>query len=594
MNTPQTLKPIVKASPNAFTLLEMAIVLAIIGVVAGGALTLLTASTTTRMVNETVARMETIDKALRDYAVSFGRLPCPASLTLTPSDSNFGIEAASNTNTCIGGTPAANFAASSGTVEGAVPVRTLKLPDSYIYDAWERRFRYGVDPSKTATSSFPVSSGNCTSTKAITVNDSTGAARTSNAVYALVSAGPNGHGAYTKNGVMVNAGSTNSSEQTNCHCTSSAVSTSYTATYVQKLPTLNASSATDIFDDIVSFKEGWQLQIPTQDLSSTPCAQTKYIYVVDYNNHRVQKFDMSGNYVSAIGAGYNGVTGSIGSSGSANGQFNSPRNVALDSAGNVYVTDPGNYRVQVFDSSGNFLRKWGSSGSGNGQFSWGYVGSPYAPLGIAIDSSNNVYLSDGGNARVQKFDSSGTYLSQLGCASGACSISTANGQFNQYVGHLAVDSSDNLYATDGDSTHRVQKFNSSGAYLGTVGCFSSCTNYLYGIQGVAVDQSNNVWVASADTFSAKLFNGTSFALMQNAGATDWSGTGVNGRFPFAIGPVAVDNTTGNVYVSDYSNNRIQIFNSGGTYTSQLGCASGACSASSANGQFNTPFGIAIR
>jgi DNA-binding beta-propeller fold protein YncE len=61
----------------------------------------------------------------------------------------------------------------------------------------------------------------------------------------------------------------------------------------------------------------------------------------------------------------------------------------------VYVADSGNNRIQKFDSDGNFMTKWGSSGSGDGEFS--------GPDGIAVDTSGNVYVSDFRNDRVQVF-----------------------------------------------------------------------------------------------------------------------------------------------------------------------------------------------
>ena len=81
--------------------------------------------------------------------------------------------------------------------------------------------------------------------------------------------------------------------------------------------------------------------------------------------------------------------------GSGDGQFNYPYGVAVDSSGNVYVADTDNHRIQKFDSSGGFITKWGSYGSGDGQFDY--------PSGVAVDSSGNVYVADGWNYHVQKF-----------------------------------------------------------------------------------------------------------------------------------------------------------------------------------------------
>jgi hypothetical protein len=106
------------------------------------------------------------------------------------------------------------------------------------------------------------------------------------------------------------------------------------------------------------------------------------VYVADHQNHRIQKFDSDGTFLQQWGM-----------NGSGDGQFNFPQGVALDSAGNIYVTDSNNQRIQKFNSSGVFLLKWGTNGSGNGQFSF--------PSGIAVDSAGNVYVSDTNNSRIQ-------------------------------------------------------------------------------------------------------------------------------------------------------------------------------------------------
>ena len=84
-----------------------------------------------------------------------------------------------------------------------------------------------------------------------------------------------------------------------------------------------------------------------------------------------------------------------GSLGTGNGEFNSPYDVAVDSEGNVYVADTYNDRIQKFTSEGDFLGTWGSSGTDNGQFS--------TPKGVDVDSEGNIYIADTSNHRIQKF-----------------------------------------------------------------------------------------------------------------------------------------------------------------------------------------------
>ena len=93
-----------------------------------------------------------------------------------------------------------------------------------------------------------------------------------------------------------------------------------------------------------------------------------------------------------------------GSSGSGNGQFNSPHGVSVDSEGSVYVTDRGNNRVQKFTNTGGFLTKFGSACTTqpcpkDGQFN----GPDGIGVGPGSGSSGKVYVTDVGNNRVQVF-----------------------------------------------------------------------------------------------------------------------------------------------------------------------------------------------
>src|SRR5947209_19303099 len=133
-------------------------------------------------------------------------------------------------------------------------------------------------------------------------------------------------------------------------------------------------------------------------------------------------------------------------------------------------------------ASCNFLLKWGGSGSSPGQF--------LTPRGIATDSAGNVYVADQ-NDRVQKFDSGGTLLLTFATGgSSTGSVVNASG--------VAVDPSGNVYVTDSFSDRSdgmVQKFNSSGAFVtawGTQGTGNG--QFISGAAGVAADASGNVYV----------------------------------------------------------------------------------------------------
>jgi tripartite motif-containing protein 71 len=128
--------------------------------------------------------------------------------------------------------------------------------------------------------------------------------------------------------------------------------------------------------------------------------------------------------------------------GTGDGQFINPVGLATDSSDNIYVADRGNNRIQKFDSDGNFITKWGTPGTDDGQFN--------SPASLAIDSSGNVLVADEGNNRIQKFDSDGNFITQWGTPG------IGDGQFEEPTG-IAVDSLDNVYVVDRGNS-RIQVF----------------------------------------------------------------------------------------------------------------------------------------
>jgi DNA-binding beta-propeller fold protein YncE len=159
------------------------------------------------------------------------------------------------------------------------------------------------------------------------------------------------------------------------------------------------------------------------------------VYVVDYNNARVQKFTYDGNYLTQWGG-----------SGSGNGQFNFPYGIAVHSNSGgttVYVADTNGNRIEAFDEEGVYLFQWGgpAPGTGNGQFT--------GNNSLAADEQGNVYAADGG-FHVQKFTPTGTFLAKWG------TFGSSNKQFNSPAG-VAVDPYGFVYVAD-SFLNRIQVF----------------------------------------------------------------------------------------------------------------------------------------
>ena len=132
----------------------------------------------------------------------------------------------------------------------------------------------------------------------------------------------------------------------------------------------------------------------------------------------------------------------FGSVGSGDGQLHGPMDVAVDHAGNVFVADTGNHRIEKFGPAGNFLTKWGSAGSGGGQF--GTI------RGLTIDSEGHLFVSDDENQRIQEFDGDGNLIAKWGArGDGPGELSRPEG--------LTVDSAGGLWVAD-NQNHRIVRF----------------------------------------------------------------------------------------------------------------------------------------
>lgn len=165
------------------------------------------------------------------------------------------------------------------------------------------------------------------------------------------------------------------------------------------------------------------------------------------------------------------LVAAYGSEGRGNTQFNVPGGVAVDASGNVYVADGNNNVVKKFDTNGAFQLSFGTGtqGSGDGQL--------VLPADVAVDSLGYVYVADIGNSRIQKFAPNGSFDMKWG------SGGTGDGQFGQInfgsftagtgPTGLAIDTADNsVYAVDGGN-NRVQKFSSTGAFQAKTGVSGS-------------------------------------------------------------------------------------------------------------------------
>jgi DNA-binding beta-propeller fold protein YncE len=190
-------------------------------------------------------------------------------------------------------------------------------------------------------------------------------------------------------------------------------------------------------------------------------------YVADSHNFRIQQFDQNRQFVRAWG-----------SFGSGPGQFREPESVLVDAEGNVYVIDGKRDDVQKFDAEGNFLLQFGGHGSADGQLNnaaWG-----------VLDADSNLWITDDGNDRLQQFAPDGTFLRTIG------SKGAGQGEFDEPQG-IAIDATGRLYVTD-SANARVQVFDRDGKFLfAFAGDDVGGTAFVWPV-AIAVDKAGEVYV----------------------------------------------------------------------------------------------------
>jgi len=325
------------------------------------------------------------------------------------------------------------------------------------------------------------------------------------------------------------------------------------------------------------------------------------VYVADLDNFIIRKVTSAG--VVTTLAGSPGVMGSVDGTGSA-AQFTFLEFVAVDSAGNVYVSDYAKNTIRKVTSAGvvtTLAGKAGTSGTNDGT---GSAARFKSPLGVAVDGAGNVYVADAGNRTIRKVTSDGVVTTLAGWpgSSGTNDGVGSGARFN-YPQGVAVDSMGNVYVAD-FFNHTIRKVTSEGVVTtlaglggvsGTANGTGSMARFKYPF-AVALDSGGNVIVADAENHTIrKVTSGgvvTTLAGLAGAQGTN-NGTGSAARFKQPSG-VAVDGA-GNVFVGDYGNHTVRKVTSDGVVTTLAGSGGnpGSADGTGSAARFNLPNMVAV-
>jgi sugar lactone lactonase YvrE len=283
------------------------------------------------------------------------------------------------------------------------------------------------------------------------------------------------------------------------------------------------------------------------------------VFVADYSNHRIRQVTPAGVVSTLTGNGTPSFAEGVGVAAS----FKNPNGVAIDASKNLIIADMSNNRIR-FVTPGGVVTTLAGNGSAT------FVDGPSTsacfknPRGVAVDSSGNVFVADFGNHRIRRIARSGVVstLAGSGLAAFADGIGTG-AAFNNLFG-VALDKSDNMFVTD-QSNHRVRKVTPDGLVSTLAGSGSAAFADGTGAgasfrlpAGVAMDSSGNVVVADHMNHRIRKItpHGVVVTLAGNGSGMFSDGNGVNSSFYFPTG-VAIDSGD-NIIIADTTNHRIRV------------------------------------
>ena len=249
------------------------------------------------------------------------------------------------------------------------------------------------------------------------------------------------------------------------------------------------------------------------------------LVVSEYSHNCISVYSREGKHIK-----------SFGSFGSNKGQFHFPCGVAITSDNHILIAEERNHRIQMFTMEGRFVKSVGQMGKSQLQFNH--------PSGIAVHPSGKVLVADTLNHRIQVLNPDLSYSHIFG------SQGSAPGEF-KYPNDLAINNSGVVYVTDNDN-HRVQLFSVDGHFISTFGSEGSQHGQL-DPQSICIDFTNTVYITNEKQHHVSVYSSSGQFI--KCFGTQGKGEGEL-NYPKGL---AVDNTTGALYVCDFLNDRVVVY-----------------------------------
>ncbi len=291
------------------------------------------------------------------------------------------------------------------------------------------------------------------------------------------------------------------------------------------------------------------------------------IYIVDQQNYRIRKINTSGVISTVAGTGSAGYSGDGGPATAA--QINRVMSVLLDHSGNFYFADI-SLHIRKINSSGII-----TTIAGNGISGYSGDGGPATaaqfgePLGLAIDASGNIYCSDDNNMRIRKITPSGiisTFAGSGGTGYGGDGGPATAALFT-HPSYLYIDASNNLLVSD-NGNHRIRKITPSGtittiagngtpSYSGDAGQATAASIQYPG--GICQDISGNIYIADYSNNRVRKINPSGIiSTFAGTGMAAFGGDGGQATAAKLTLPVdVVAKPDGSLIIADFGNHRVR-------------------------------------
>lgn len=314
------------------------------------------------------------------------------------------------------------------------------------------------------------------------------------------------------------------------------------------------------------------------------------IYIAEASGQRIRKITVSTGLITTIaGIGSSGNTGDGAAATLA--KLNTPRSVAVDAAGNVYIADNGNYKIRKVDiATGNINTIAGIGTNGSSGDGAAATLAQVNPMGVMVDANNNVYIGDNLNHKIRKIDGvTGIITTIAGTGTTGGSGDGGNATLAQLAAPrgIAMSASGNLYIAEYNG-NRVRMVNGTTAIISTV---LGNSTYSFGGDGgqaynaqisgptsVAADPAGNIYMGDAGNLRVRKVAAATNIITTFAGTGTAGSAGDNWQANAAqlntMGGIVTDGN-GNTYIADLTNNKIRKVAANGIITTIAGTGTGS-------------------